>query len=559
MIVTESATSTFHRSMVLQGVNATDLWESVGKKGKHGVQGRLGGRGVQPAEIPPSMGEKSKFIKNYSWGLKNHWFSACKELERIALEEAYRAGVKCPKTALAQVPIGFNGSPEQVMDGIRVSLCRLDINGRKLKGGVNGDFRITPKECQSLFSVYFSDLEVKRQVLLKGKIPWFKKQGREDRYVMAERGELKMIDLVRPKVTLVVTHYEPENNEQYDQALRLFYAREGVEIKIEEGTREQYIDMGDGTGYKETVYSGKKFVSVQFPEGEEVGLIDGKIELYLDGIGRRTVWVNQMGKKYPCNSCGGLECDRFFCMNKCMYCRRDLRTGHKQSECEEAGLVDYKHCQKTKDIERTLKKWYMPAVVAGSSKEEMEKVLEERDDVENRLAHRMEQVINHSLKEAKGKAFGDTPYQPMEMGVRKERGVKHKKDMTDELKEVLIGKGGKKKNRTGEAEEQGEDNSSVIVVENIHEVMTQQNNVAMEVVIDGDQGTSKRKPLVNTYEKTVEGKYIFTDRDGDKFEMEQTGTDGDGGIILEGRGGERFVVAGLQDDEAGTGGSFVPK
>ena len=89
--------------------------------------------------------------------------------------------------------------------------------------------------------------------------------------------------------------------------------------------------------------------------------------------------------------------------------------------------------------------------------------------------------------------------------------------------------------------------------------MTQQNNVAMEVVIDGDQGTSKRKPLVNTYEKTVEGKYIFTDRDGDKFEMEQTGTDGDGGIILEGRGGERFVVAGLQDDEAGTGGSFVPK
>ena len=189
----------------------------------------------------------------------------------------------------------------------------------------------------------------------------------------------------------------------------------------------------------------------------------------------------------------------------------------------------------------------------------MEKVLEERDDVENRLAHRMEQVINHSLKEAKGKAFGDTPYQPMEMGVRKERGVKHKKDMTDELKEVLIGKGGKKKNRTGEAEEQGEDNSSVIVVENIHEVMTQQNNVAMEVVIDDDQGTSKRKPLVNTYEKTVEGKYIFTDRDGDKFEMEQTGTDGDGGIILEGRGGERFVVAGLQDDEAGTGGSFVPK
>ena len=27
----------------------------------------------------------------------------------------------------------------------------------------------------------------------------------------------------------------------------------------------------------------------------------------------------------------------------------------------------------------------------------------------------------------------------------------------------------------------------------------------------------------------------------------------------KGRGGERFVVAGLQDDEAGTGGSFVPK
>ena len=95
--------------------------------------------------------------------------------------------------------------------------------------------------------------------------------------------------------------------------------------------------------------------------------------------------------------------------------------------------------------QRTLKKWYMPVVVAGSSSEEMTKVLEERDEVDNRLAHRMEQVINHSLKEAKGKAFGDTPYQPMEMGGRKDRGVKHKKDRADELKEVLIGKGNRGK------------------------------------------------------------------------------------------------------------------
>jgi hypothetical protein len=446
-----------------------DGWTEMGRGGKPlrsdpGGRGGLGDRGGPGERVgggPKSLAEKSQFSKNYAWGLKNDWFSALKEMERVTLEEVYRAGDKCPNTILAQVPIGYHGNPDQVMDGIRVSLCRIKVGDNFLKPGVeDGDFRVTSMECQTLFSIQFKEEVIKNAILKLGEIPWFKKQGKEDVYKVVEK-KIRFIDLVRPKVTLVVTHYLTANNVEYNKALIDFYKKDGMEVEIEEGTKKQWIDMGEGKGYLDKVFNGKKYVKLSFPDSDyPVDIDDGKVDLFLEGIGSRSVFITQLGKKYPCSSCGGLECERFYCMNKCVYCRRDLRSGHKQSECEERGIIDARHLQKTRDIEKTWNAWYSPAIVAGSSKVAKQRVLEEREMVGDKVAFKVEQCINHRVHEAKSKAFrGDTPYEPVDLNKRLTKnggkGVKNKGDSrTKELEDALAGRN--KRRKAGGEREHGE-------------------------------------------------------------------------------------------------------
>ena len=431
-------------------------WVEVRRGGKHG---EIIGSQVVNRE-PGTLGETSRFAKSYSWGLKNDWFSALKNAERMALDEAFRAAEKCPRTVMVQIPIGFHGGVDQVLDGVRVSLCRLKVEGgtRHLKPGtIDSDFHVTSNSCSTLVVVTFSTTELKEEVVKVGKIPFWKKKGPKDEEYSKSDKDLRVIDLIKPKVTLVVTNYINELNDLYNQALKLFYSGTGVEVTIEEGIKEQYIDMGGGDGYKAQVYDGRKYVKLGF-EGEvpPMGSInDGKIQLDLEGVGLKTVYVRQLGKQYSCDSCGGLECERFYCINKCVFCRRDLRSGHRQSDCEERGWVDSGHNRKTRDIERVWRDWYTPAVVQGSSPVEVAKILEERSKVHDRLEAKMGKTIDYRINEAKGKVrdVRDTPYTPMDMGSRgrnRRREGSREESLTDALRE---GAGVNKKIKSSEVKE----------------------------------------------------------------------------------------------------------
>ena len=436
---------------------------------------------------PGTIGEASRFAKSYTYGLKNDWFSALKNAERLAMDEAFRAADKCPRTILIQIPFGFHGGVDQVLDGVRVSLCRLEVNvagggTRYLKPGRgDGDFDVTSNACQTLVVVTFQDIKLKEEVVKIEKIPFWKKKGSKDvTYVRADK-DLRVIDLIKPKITLVVTNFIPELGIKYDDALKQFYSADNVVVEVENGVKKQYIDMGNGDGYEAEVYDGKKYVKLSFDGDlpDRRAVIDGKVQLNLEEVGFKTVHVRMLGKQYACESCGGYECERFYCINKCVYCRRDLRHGHLQSECSERGWVDSNHNRKARDLERFYRDMYTPAIVQGSSEMERRNVLIERDMVNGKVEHKIEKTIDYHINEAKDKvARTSTPYVPMDMTVRKGgRGKGRREDEREEdISNALIeGTGGNKKAKSDGVEIQ-------VDTVDIHEQETQNN---MEQGSDG--------------------------------------------------------------------------
>ena len=189
-----------------------------------GRNGRVMSTNNSPVNTP-ARAEISNFKDTYNRGLRRSWFETMKVMERACLDDAYTLAVQCPKTAIIQIPIGWNGSPNDIMTSIRVSLARVKVKiddvVKTLDPLVGGDFRLTAKECQTLFSITFKDLPTKEAVLKLGKIPWFKKARKDPDY--SKKGELKIIDLARREITMEVSHYEPELNEQYDKALTDLY------------------------------------------------------------------------------------------------------------------------------------------------------------------------------------------------------------------------------------------------------------------------------------------------------------------------------------------------
>ena len=421
-------------------------WFKKGPKGKSRIIARE----------PETIGEANRFAKSYTLGLKNDWFSALKNAERIAMDEAFRAADKCPRTVLVQVPFGFHGGVDQVLDGVRVSLCRLKVTvggeDRFLKPGYeDGDFTITSNACQTLVVVTFVDINVKEAVVKAEKVPFFKKKSPKDTsYTKADK-DLRIVDLIKPKITLVITNFIPELNPLYNEALSLFYGSMDVEVTIEDGVKKQYIDMGEGVGYHSDVFDGKKYVKLSF-KGDlpnRNAIVDGKVRLDLKGVGLKTVYVRMLGKQYACESCGGYECERFYCINKCVFCRRDLRYGHRQSECEERGWVDSNHNRKARDLERMYRDMYTPAIVQGSSEGERRNVLEEREKLVNgKVENKIEKTIDYRINEAKDKLARDTPYEPLKLTVRNEgsrkgrRGDEREEDIAGALHEGI---GGNKK------------------------------------------------------------------------------------------------------------------
>ena len=394
-------------------------WSQVGRNG------RVLSTNNSPVNTP-ARAEISNFKDTYNRGLRRSWFETMKVMERACLDDAYTLAAQCPKTALIQIPIGWNGSPNDIMTSIRVSLARVKVKiddvVKTLDPLVGGDFRLTAKECQTLFSITFKDLEKKAAVLKLGSMPWFKKDAE-----YSKKGELKIIDLARREITMEVSHYEPELNEQYDKALTDLYTEKcgpGVTVKIEEGIKEETVSLGPDGNIVGPSYTGKKYVRISFPTGAPLkGLIDGKLRLKLGFVyGERDVYARQIGKKYSCQTCGGWECERFYCMSRCIYCRRELNSGeHVQSMCQDRGLTTNQHILKTKDLERVAKQYYMPAVRVNGTDEEYQKDLQERDGLAwKKIEKKVNSTIEFNMKEAKGKAFGgDTPYEPMSLTPRK--------------------------------------------------------------------------------------------------------------------------------------------
>ena len=417
-------------------------WNTVGRDGRVVRQNSQeindswqGGQGT--ARGNASYAQVSSFKDVYNRGLRRSWFETMKDMERACLHEAYTFAAICPNSALVQIPIGWNGSPAFVMESIIVSLARITIKldggeERKMDAGLGGDFRITPTECSTLYSIQFKDEKIKQAVLSVEKIPWFKKARNDPGYSV--KGELKIRDLTRPQITMEIQHYKSEINDKYDAAITELYTRKcghGVEIKIEEGTKEQKIDLGGGNFDTVLVYTGKKYVHIKFPVGTETkGLLDGKLQLDLGIVyGKRNVFVRQVGKKYACQTCGGWECERYYCINRCIYCRRELISGdHIQSLCQDRGIVTHQHIQKTKDLERAAREMYMPAVRVSGTNEELQADLNEREGIAwQKIEHKIKATTEFNMKEAKGKAFGDTPYTPSPVpGPSNVKGLKRK-------------------------------------------------------------------------------------------------------------------------------------
>ena len=397
-------------------------WSQIGRNGK------ILSTNNSPVNTPASA-EISNFKDTYNRGLRRSWFETMKVMERACLDDAYTLAAQCPKTALIQIPIGWNGSPNDIMTSIRVSLARVKVKiddvVKTLDPLVGGDFRLTAKECQTLFSITFKDVETKEAVLKLESIPWYKKARKDPDY--SKKGELKIIDLARREITMEVSHYEPELNEQYDKALTDLYTKKcgpGVTVKIEEGIKEETVSLGPDGNIVGPSYTGKKYVHISFPTGAPLkGLIDGKLRLNLGFVyGERDVYARQIGKKYSCQTCGGWECERFYCMSRCIYCRRELTSGeHVQSMCQDRGLTTNQHILKTKDLERVAKQYYMPAVRVNGTDDEFKKDLQERDGLAwKKIEKKVNSTIEFNMKEAKGKAFGgDTPYEPMSLKSRK--------------------------------------------------------------------------------------------------------------------------------------------
>ena len=209
----------------------------------------------------------------------------------------------------------------------------------------------------------------------------------------------------------------------------------GVTVKIEEGIKEETVSLGPDGNIVGPSYTGKKYVHISFPTGAPLqGLIDGKLRLNLGFVyGERDVYARQIGKKYSCQTCGGWECERFYCMSRCIYCRRELTSGeHVQSMCQDRGLTTNQHILKTKDLERVAKQYYMPAVRVNGTEEQFQKDLQERDGLAwTKIQKKVNSTIEFNMKEAKGKAFGgDTPYEPMSLTPRKSHN-KRKSDQSN--------------------------------------------------------------------------------------------------------------------------------
>ena len=466
----------------LNGVNHdNEGWATVGSRGRV-VHNNMGGQPVQ------SFSQQSRFKLDVRKGLKNAWFDQMREAERLEIKEAQENADVCPKTILAIVPIGYHGNQGMVMDGIRVSLAKTQIDlgaqggVRRVKVGVEGgDVRISPKECATLYSIKCEDKAVKEAILAKGSIDWLKKDKYGQYRVVnlgGQKGNMKIRfqDLATRTVKLAITGYEPELNEKYDDAIKDAYSDWcGVDretIKIEEGTRKQEIPP-DGVGESPEIveiYDGRKYVIINFPQGvTPKGMWDGKVTLNLAEVGQRNVWVSVLGKKYPCKSCGGSECERFFCMKQCMHCGRDTRGGHMESMCSERHIMTKEHVMKARDIQEVMNKRAAKPIIAGRNRN-IEGQVKERDEqaiaTYAGVAAQKTRIVERVVKEARIKSdMPDTPYEQahypggggFKAATKRDRELES--DQHERMKQALFGKSTTKVLKVGETDGGNKDTS----------------------------------------------------------------------------------------------------